>query len=343
MKRTVFVGLSGGVDSSLTAALLLEAGEHVVGAFVKIDVPEISACTWREDRLAAKRTAATLGIPFVEYDLSDIHRTTVVDDMIKGYSSGRTPNPDVLCNRTIKFGALWEATRADGATHIATGHYARITEGSSHHLLRRGIDSSKDQSYFLWQLNQNDLSHTIFPLGNYTKQEVRHMAQARSLPSATRPDSQGLCFVGDVSLNEFLNAFVPQEEGDVLDIDHVVVGRHAGAGSYTLGQRHGFTLTHPTGSPQYVIARDIAHNTITISSDIEKAYIREVHLTQESWITQKPKEDDSISTALRYHGQEISGHYRNGSLLLEDSALAAPGQSAVVYEGDVCLGGGIIV
>lgn len=343
MKRTIFVGLSGGVDSSLAASLLLEAGESVVGTFIKIDVPEIAQCTWREDRLAAKRTAATLGIPFVEYDLSEAHRQSVIEYMVNSYKEGHTPNPDTLCNRSIKFGALWDLVSKDGATHLATGHYARIEAHGEKHVLKKGIDPSKDQSYFLWQLTQDDLSHAIFPLGGFTKDTVRHMARERNLPSAKRKDSQGLCFIGDISLGEFLDVFIEQKQGDVLDTSGNTIGTHTGAAQYTIGQRHGFSLHHTPAKPCYVIARDTIKNTIVVSEDVTQVLKTEIPLNNVSWVRGTAPWAQKLSVALRYHGGLHSARLRGDTLVLDSPALAVSGQSAVLYDGDECLGGGEIL
>ena len=214
----VFVGLSGGVDSAVAARLLLDQGYDVTGVFIKIWQPEFIECTWEQDRLSAKRVAAALGIPFREIDLSDEYKKQVIEDMIRGYESGRTPHPHVLFNRYIKFGAFRTWARTQGADRIATGHYARIVEHDSVFELHRGKDPAKDQAYFLTMLTQDDLRGSLFPVGEYTKTEIRAIAQHAGLPNATRPDSQGLCFVGDVSIGDFLNRFISLSRGRVFDM-----------------------------------------------------------------------------------------------------------------------------
>lgn len=214
MKEKVFVALSGGVDSAVTAALLKERGYSVTGVFIKIWQPEFVECTWREDRLDAMRVAAALQIPFKEIDLSDVYKREVIDDMLKGYKNGITPNPDVLCNKYIKFGALWDWAKKNGADKLATGHHARVreTEDGAFELLR-GVDDNKDQSYFLWQLTGDDLSHTLMPVGEMTKEEVRALARKYNLPVANKPDSQGLCFVGHIDMHDFLKKMLKTKPG----------------------------------------------------------------------------------------------------------------------------------
>ena len=237
--KTVFVGLSGGVDSATSAYLLKKEGYNVVGAFIKGWEPDFLPCTGKEDRLEAMRVAAHLGIPFVTYDLEEAYKRDVVDYFVAEYKAGRTPNPDVLCNRAIKFGAFWERAKADGADAIATGHYARIGKEGDSYSLKTSADSEKDQTYFLWTLGQEDLSHALFPVGDLRKEEVRRLASDAKLPNAGRKDSQGLCFLGHVDMHAFLKRYIPSKKGPVKDRAGRALGEHDGVWFYTLGQRHG--------------------------------------------------------------------------------------------------------
>ncbi|HEY4510981.1 MAG TPA: tRNA 2-thiouridine(34) synthase MnmA, partial [Candidatus Paceibacterota bacterium] len=238
-KKKVYVGLSGGVDSAVSAALLQEKGYEVVGVFIKTWHPDFFPCTESEDRLSAMRVAVRLGIPFTTLDLSDTYRREVAEEMIGEYKKGRTPNPDVLCNKSVKFGGFYDFAVSEGADYIATGHYARTENG----LLFTGKDSAKDQSYFLWMVPSSVLSRTLFPLGLLTKGEVRARARALGLPNAARPDSQGICFLGDISMKDFLSHYIELKDGDVLDEKGSVIGRHKGSILYTIGERHGFEIS----------------------------------------------------------------------------------------------------
>ena len=365
--NSVFVGLSGGVDSAVSAAILKEQGYGVTGVFIKIWQPEFIECTWREDRLDAMRVAAALGIPFCELDLSEEYKLEVVDKMVADYARGITPNPDIACNRAIKFGHFLKWARSEGADCIATGHYARI--GSAKHdesreyfgfrkpeysgfvnpnMLLRGKDANKDQSYFLYQLTEDDLAHTLFPIGDLMKQEVRSLAKKFGLSNAEKPDSQGICFLGDVSVQEFLGRFIPLEHGKVLDMAEREVGEHNGAALYTVGQRHGFTVRGAEGDAgqHYVIAVDTRANTITVSNDRLYAARTEIKLENVHWINARslPLEAEAQAryreAPARVHVEERSGATH---VVFSEPHLVAPGQSLVLYKGERCLGGGTIL
>lgn len=353
MAHKVFVGLSGGVDSAVSAALLKEGGYDVVGVFIKIWQPEFIECTWKEDRFDAMRVAATLEIPFREVDFSEEYKRDVVDDMVRTYSAGETPNPDVLCNASIKFGAFAEWARGEGAKVIATGHYAQTRERGGHIELLRGADREKDQSYFLHSLNQRALSRAVFPVGNLTKSQVRAEARRFKLPVAERPDSQGLCFVGDVSMPEFLSRFIPVSSGPVLDESGEVIGEHEGAALYTVGQRHGFTLTKAPAGPLYVVQVDVAANALRVSPRRTDAARREVSLRDLHWIHRAVALPLKVSAQARYRENPVqatlsrpaAGGARDGEHIIatfEAPHIGAAGQSLVFYNGEVCLGGGII-
>lgn len=374
-KQTVFVGLSGGVDSSVSAYLLKKQGYKVVGAFIKIWQPEFAdTCTWKEDRRSAMRVAAHLGIPFVTIDLSDEYKKGVVDYMIKEYSEGKTPNPDVMCNREIKFKAFLNKALAMGADMIATGHYAKvesrkwkvesgkIQNASNHHeqsglpstvySLKKAVDSAKEQSYFLWTLGQNELSKTLFPIGGIPKKEVRKIAEKAGLHTFEKKDSQGLCFIGKVDFKDFLKNFIKPKKGDVLNEDGEVIGHHDGVMFLTIGERHGFVITKKgtDDRPMYVVSKDANKNTITVAekkkalaSNVDKF---EFVLKDVNWVSEVPDSDKKYDAQVRYHQDyqkcKIEGSQTTVKIIFDNPQTGASGQSIVVYDGDVCLGGGII-
>lgn len=339
-RNTVFVGLSGGVDSAVSAALIKEQGHHVVGAFIKIWRPEFIECPWENERLDAMRVCAHLGIPFKEIDLSEEYKKAVIDDLVENYARGATPNPDVLCNRHIKFGAFKKWALREGAEMIATGHYARIY---GHPMsIYRGKDSNKDQSYFLWQLTRDDLQKTLFPVGEYTKPEVRVLAERFQLPVARKHDSQGLCFVGDVSMDEFLARYLPLEKGKVLDGHGVEIGEHDGAALFTLGKRHGFRVANRSSSdaPLYVVAIDTDANTITVAPSLEHSYVREVDLRDTNWLVDVAGK--RVFAQARYREAPVACLVEGERVHFDEPHLAPRGQSLVIYDGDELLGGGLI-
>jgi tRNA-specific 2-thiouridylase len=351
--KKVYVGLSGGVDSGTSAALLKERGYDVTGVFIKIWQPEFIECTWREDRLDALRICAALDIPFCEIDLSDEYKKDVVDAMVADYEKGITPNPDVLCNEKIKFGAFMRWAIAQGADAVATGHYAQIGERGSQTILLRGLDAAKDQSYFLHRLSSDQLSRVMFPIGGMHKSDVRDAARRFGLPVAEKPDSQGLCFVGDVSMRDFLRRYISLESGPIFDMNGAIVGEHEGAALYTIGQRHGFTIANTsTGGAHYVVAIDTEKNTLTVSSDRDDASRKTVRLRDTHWIGATPAFPIRVSVQTRYHETpvpaEISQEGSDTSCTFDTPHIASPGQSLVIYlpaqagDADICLGGGII-
>lgn len=353
MAHRVFVGLSGGVDSAVSAALLKEQEHDVVGAFIKIWQPEFLECTWREDRLDAMRVCAALGIPFREVDLSQEYKTEVVERMVQDYSRGITPNPDVLCNLHIKFGAFAQWAKGEGAEKIATGHYARMREVGGHVELLRARDLAKDQSYFLYRLGQADLARAVFPIGDKLKSDVRALAAKFRLPVAHKPDSQGLCFVGQISMAEFLQRYIPVVPGPVV-CDGKTIGEHDGAALYTVGQRHGFRLSREADAgPYYVASVNVANNSVAVSPRREDAARATVSLSDMHWIYREPALPLRVYAQSRYHeapvGATISNDSAGFTSAFERPHIASPGQSLVLYqkngregEGDVCLGGGII-
>ena len=341
-KKKVFVGLSGGVDSALAAAYLVREGYDVTGVFIKIWQPEFVACTWKEDRLAAMRVAVALGIPFETVDLSKEYKIEIIERMRSDYANGITPNPDVLCNRFVKFGAFWEWAQKHGADYVATGHHARIRKAAERYTLLRGVDPAKDQAYFLCRLTQDDLAHTLLPIGHLTKAEVRKEATRLDLPSATRPDSQGLCFVGEVDMLSFLKELLQTKRGDVLNESGEVVGTHEGAALYTLGQRHGFSVKSKDG-PYFVVGIDTVGNTITISTNVHGAERKNIPLRDIQWVGGEADYTRVGEAEVRYH-QKPQKILNASDSQVEFMApqLAVPGQFCVFYAGEECLGSGII-
>lgn len=353
-KGKVFVGMSGGVDSSVSAALLKKEGYEVVGVFIKVWQADFLPCTWREERRDAMRAAAHIGIPFLTLDLEQEYKQHVVDYMIEEYSKGRVPNPDVMCNKHVKFGGFLKFAKEHDADLVATGHYAQKKEEGGQQHLYAGIDKEKDQSYFLWTLTQAQLAHTIFPIGHLTKPQVRLLAEEMKLPNATKKDSQGLCFMGPVDMAEFLKHYIDCTSGAVLDEEGKIIGTHQGAMLYTIGQRHGFSTEKATSSedPYFVIRKDIAQNTITVAHrkpgergetiDIE-------HLNDITGILQN--EEEGILAEIRYHGTKypvriVGRDPEKNRLSIElhaEGEYIASGQSIVFYRNDECLGGGVIV
>lgn len=349
--KKVYVGLSGGVDSSVAAAILLEAGAIVTGVFIKGWYPSFLKCDWKEERRDAMRVAAHLGIPFLTCDAEDSYKKNVIDYMIREYKLGRTPNPDVMCNKHVKFGVFFEFAMSHGADYIATGHYARIDNKNSEALLLKGKDGNKDQSYFLWAVSKEQLEKTIFPIGNIEKSDVRKIAKKYKLFTSEKKDSQGLCFLGKVDLDEFLSHSIPKKPGNILNTNGEIVGVHDGVHLYTIGERHGFIITKKGTEelPFYVISKDIDKNTITVSnslSEIKKNSNSGVILCDTNW-TVKLQPDKKYNCRIRYRQNLFNCNVEKTSdsytvLFEEKQELLPVGQSLVVYDGEICVGGGII-
>jgi tRNA-specific 2-thiouridylase len=346
MKKKVFVGLSGGVDSALSAALLKKKGFDVVGVFIKTWHPDFLECNEEAERRDAMRIAAHLDIPFLTFDFEKEYKKGVGDYMISEYRKGRTPNPDVMCNKEVKFGAFLKKALAMGADYVATGHYAKI----ENNLLKKGIDETKDQSYFLWAINKKLLPKILFPVGNLKKSEVRILAKKLKLPVAEKKDSQGICFLGPVDLKEFLAHYIKEKKGKVVNEAGEVIGHHNGATFFTLGERHGFTVTKktPNDKPYYIVAKDIKKNTLTVSFERQpaKSFSQEQFsrtIEDVNWISGTPNEDKKYTAQMRYHGEQIPCQVKESKIMFSKPVLVAPGQSIVIYEGEVCLGGGIVV
>ncbi|MFA4975541.1 MAG: tRNA 2-thiouridine(34) synthase MnmA [Candidatus Paceibacterota bacterium] len=401
-KKKVFVGISGGVDSAVSAMLLKKQGYEVVGVFIRTWHPDFLECNENEERLDAMRVAAHLDIPFLTFDLADIYKKEVADYMISEYKNGRTPNPDVMCNKHVKFGAFLKKAIAMGADYVATGHYAKnikqqlfhgshsnletieehtvayAEKSSALYFLGKGVDSSKDQSYFLWTLKQEQLNKILFPIGHLKKTEVRKLAKKFNLPVAEKKDSQGICFLGAVDLKEFLKHYIKEKKGKVVNEKGEEIGYHDGVVFHTLGERHGFTITkkNSTDGAYYIIGKDIKKNVLYVSQNPNSnpLLVEEgvgggnlkkhrpalkgtpphqggeiVNLKETNWISKSyPLKAKSYSCQIRYHGEFLPCKIKVISktkveVIFEKQVLVASGQSCVVYNKDICLGGGVVI
>lgn len=353
MSKKVYVGMSGGVDSSVTAALLKEQGYDVTGVYMKNwsqDIPGFH-CPWKEDYQDAKRVAVQLGIPFKMYDFEKQYRQKVVDYMVDGYRTGITPNPDIMCNQEVKFKLFLETALEDGADLIATGHYSRVfsaTNPNSTQLLQ-GVDDGKDQSYFLYRVSEEALQKSLMPIGELTKPEVRQLAKKLGLATAEKKDSQGICFVGKVGIKEFLlHELGPQPHGPIIDQNGKTIGDHDGALFYTIGQRQGLGLGG--GLPYYVVGKDMKKNEVYVTTDLQdkRLWHKELQLTNLHWINNPPELGKTYQVRTRYRAPledgttEVKGNTLHVKLSHEVRAVT-PGQSAVLYDNDHVLGGGIVV
>lgn len=373
-KQKVLLGMSGGVDSSVSAILLLEQGYEVIGAFMKnwsgdVNGPEckneervgseFEECGWKTERRDAMRVAAQLGIPFITFDFEKEYRRDVVEYMFREFESGRTPNPDIMCNRFIKFDLFLQEANKLGCDFIATGHYARIVSDSetpshpddSNSLpqvrILKGVDSNKDQTYFLWAINKKVLSRVLFPIGHLYKPEVRKIAKEHHLEVATKKDSTGICFVGEVDIREFLKSRIKENPGNVVTTDGNVIGKHVGVNFYTIGQRHGLEIGG--GDPYYVIEKRIETNELVVGSNFHPAlFKKKLTATQLNWF-RTPAENSFRCTARIRHRQSVV--YCISTIIQQDKIevvfdepqrAITSGQSIVFYDGDEMIGGGII-
>lgn len=365
LKRKVFVAMSGGVDSSVAAALLKERGYNVTGVFIKVWHPDFLPCGWKRDRLDAMRVCAHLEIPFLTFDFEKEYKKEIIDYMINEYQFGKTPNPDVMCNKEIKFGIFLNKALEMGADYIATGHYARIKQETiqiqgkalNKYKMLIGNDNNKDQSYFLWTLTQEQLKHSLFPIGEFQKTKVRELAEKFELSTAQKKDSQGLCFIGKLDMANFLKNYIKEKKGDVINESNKVIGYHSGVTFLTIGQRHGFTITDKGArdKPYYIVKKDIKNNIITVShtTSICKQGLqvdrKSIKIKNVNWISSKtPDLDKKYKARIRYR-QELQDckitRERSAQVIvkfIESQDTAAVGQSLVVYDGRACLGGGVI-
>lgn len=346
-KKKIAVGLSGGVDSSVAAHLLKEQGHDVTGVFMQCWDAKADGCRADEDRDDAVKVANKLGIKFASLDFIDAYKSKVIDYFYEEYKAGRTPNPDVLCNKEIKFGLFLGWALKEGFDYVATGHYSKVIEKDGKFELHKGADDSKDQSYFLYLLGQKELSKTIFPLGEITKSDVRKIAKEIGLHTYDKRDSVGICFIGEVDIKDFLSKRIKMHKGVVVDTKGKVMGTHDGAEFYTIGQRHGFEINKYVGLPLYVVDKNVEKNELIVgfAGDANKdSFI----VTDSHWVSGKePDFPLECDVRIRHLGElfEATVDKKKNSLevKLHDPIFGvAPGQSAVFYANSKLLGGGVI-
>ncbi len=349
----VFVGMSGGVDSALAAALLVEQGHDVLGVYMRNwsqDLPGFK-CPWAEDLADAERVAVTLGIDLQVWDCEEEYRRTVVDYLVDAYAHGYTPNPDVMCNQTVKFGTFAQQAFAQGADLVATGHYARVEHGSNGAPARllRSADEHKDQTYFMWRVPGEVYNRALFPIGGYaSKAEVRAACAERGLGIEQKPDSDGICFIGPVGLRTFLLDSLERRPGDVVEWETgTVLGRHEGAFLFTVGQRRGLDLGG--GPARYVVSTDTESNTVYVTADTNcpALWTSELRLDDTRWIAGEAPPEGAYVVRMRHTGPLVPARVTadtQGTLVRFDQPVrtVAPGQSAVIYDGLTCLGGGVV-
>jgi tRNA-specific 2-thiouridylase len=363
-KTKVVIGMSGGVDSSVAAWLLKEQGYEVVGLFMKNweDDDDSEYCSSRQDWIDAASVADVVGVDIEAVNFAAEYKDRVFAEFLREYQAGRTPNPDVLCNAEIKFKAFLDHAMKLGADMIATGHYARVRQApagpdSDTYQLLKAVDASKDQSYFLHRLNHEQLSKTLFPLGEIRKSEVRKIAEQLKLPNAAKKDSTGICFIGERPFREFLNRYLSYQPGPMKTTDGKIVGEHVGLSFYTLGQRKGIGLggikSHQNedggSEPWYVARKDIVNNTLYIVQGHDHPWLLSPALSaaQASWIAGRAPAQTKLAAKTRYRQADVACRLdaadERFSLEFGEAQWAiTPGQSAVLYDGDICLGGGII-
>lgn len=351
--KKILIAMSGGVDSSVAAALLVDAGFDVTGAFmINYDNSEIEGqygdC-WVPDYRDAVRVAAKLGIPLLKLDFQKEYKEKVLDYMLAEYEKGNTPNPDVMCNKFIKFGVWLEKIKELGFDYIATGHYASISKVVGKYKLMQAKDDNKDQTYFLHQLNQEQLSKTLFPLGDYTKQEVRELALKVELPTAQKAESMGICFVGELDMKAFLQKDLKKNPGKIVTESGEVIGEHEGLAFYTIGQRHGFEQ-QGGGEPLFVVAKDKEKNELIVGNQ-DSALLNkdEIKVEDVNWISGQELVFPLKCTVRLRHRQPLQevtvekiGEIYNLKFLTKQRA-ATPGQFTVFYKDGECLGGGVII
>ena len=356
MSKRVVIGMSGGVDSSVAALLLKEQGYDVVGLFMQNwdEVDENGCCTAEDDFADVRRVSALLDIPYYTVNFAREYMDRVFSYFLAEYKAGRTPNPDVLCNREIKFGPFLEEAKKLGADYIATGHYCKISHENGVHLLQKAKDQNKDQTYFLNQLSQSQLQDVLFPLQDLEKSQVREIALANSLATAKKKDSTGICFIGERNFKKFLSTYLPARPGKILDLSGKEVGSHDGLMYYTLGQRRGLDLGGIKGEEDcgrwFVVRKDLDKNILYVShGDESPLYSLSCDVSGFNWIPEKPiAKDFTCKAKFRYRqpDQDVQVHVNDdGSLHIvfaEKQRAVTEGQYAVLYDDTNCLGGGVI-
>lgn len=354
MKKTVVVGMSGGVDSSVAALLLKEQGYNVIGLFMNNweEKDECGACTAEDDFADVRRVANKLGIPYYSVNFAKEYMDRVFSYFLAEYKAGRTPNPDVLCNREIKFKDFKEQAMLLGADYIATGHYCDILHDGDTHYLLKAKDQSKDQTYFLNQLSQSQLDRVLFPLGKLEKGEVRRIAEENGLATATKKDSTGICFIGERNFRNFLLQYIPAKKGKIMTYDGRVLGEHLGLMYYTIGQRRGLNIggqKGDDGSRWFVIEKDLKNNILYVAhGEEDRLYSKGLIMNSVNWIPYPPKEKSFDCTAkFRYRQpeQKCTVHVKDNFIEVEFETrqrAITEGQFAVFYQGDKCIGGGVI-
>ena len=353
-KKRVVVGMSGGVDSAVSAALLKEQGFDVVGLYMSNwkETDPNGCCTGEQDWTDVRYVCDKIGIPYYSVDFSKQYMDNVFKLFVEEYKKGRTPNPDVLCNREVKFGPFADFARELGADFIATGHYCRVRHDGDMHYLLRAKDDNKDQTYFLNQVSSHQLRDVIFPLGDLTKPEVRELALKFDIPVAKKKDSTGICFIGERNFRQFLSQYIPMKDGDIVTQDGKVVGRHHGVYFYTLGQRRGLGIggsADGNGERWFVLGKDVANNRLIVSQGEDDILFKDGLVTEGfNFITPAPAKEFDCEVRIKHRQPLQRAHLSvldNGDTRIvfnEKQRAIAEGQYAVVYYGDICLGGGVI-
>ncbi|MDD3410199.1 MAG: tRNA 2-thiouridine(34) synthase MnmA [Eubacteriales bacterium] len=355
MERIV-VGMSGGVDSSVTALLLKQQGYDVIGVFMKNwdEKDDDGVCTATQDWQDVRDVCDTIGIPYYAVNFEKEYQDRVFSYFLSEYRKGRTPNPDVLCNREIKFKAFLDFAMKLGAARMATGHFVQSETRDGHPVLLRGADANKDQSYFLYMLKEAQLAKAIFPVGGLTKADVRKIAEENGLSTSRKKDSTGVCFIGERNFRKFLQEFLPLQAGDMRTEDGKVVGRHIGLSYYTLGQRRGLGIGGcGDGRSWFVVDKDLSRNVLVVAQgeDSPRLYSRFARASQATWIAGQPPAPEGLpfrcTAKYRYRqsDQPVTARVLGDTLLLEadePQRAVTPGQSVVLYQGDVCLGGATV-
>ncbi|MBR3164304.1 tRNA 2-thiouridine(34) synthase MnmA [Candidatus Saccharibacteria bacterium] len=339
----VFLGMSGGVDSAVSAHLLKQQGHEVTGVYMKNwskNLPGMK-CPWAEDLADAKRVAVRLGLDFRVFDFEAEYKQKVVDYMITEYQKGNTPNPDIMCNQEIKFKLFADTAFEQGAEAIATGHYAKTDQKN----LLCAKDTNKDQTYFLYRISAKIIPKTFFPVGDFTKPEVKQLAKDLNLPVANKSESMGVCFVGEANMRDFLSEYIETKPGEIREFEtNQLLGRHDGAIFYTLGQRHGLNLT--AGLPYYVVNKDMSNNIVYVSRNLNHASLwQDKVFLDDLFLRSEIDSSEPLLVRIRHRAPLVEARFdaENQILTFSDPQKSlTPGQSIVFYQGQICLGGGII-